>query len=48
MTENDLLLGGLKLLGAASPFILITMSITYAGEIIDLVKKAVLGRSRNY
>lgn len=44
MTGPELFDSGLKLMVAAAPFLLVLMSITYAGEIIDVVKKSILNR----
>lgn len=46
MNANDYLNGAFKLLLAASPFVMVMMSVVYADEIIHLVKRAVLGRGR--
>lgn len=44
MESSDYLQAGLILLKMAGPFLIITLSIFYAGEITDLIKKAVLSR----
>lgn len=46
MTAADYLSGGFKLIGIASPFLLVSLAIFYAGELQDLVRMAILGRKK--
>lgn len=48
MDAAQLMQGGIRLIGMFSPFMLIYVSISYADQLIDLVKQAVLGRKGRY
>ncbi|WP_336791155.1 hypothetical protein [Paenibacillus sp. MMO-177] len=46
MTAADYLSGGFKLIGVASPFLIVSLAIYYSRELIGVVRNAVLGRER--
>lgn len=46
MTAADYLSGAFGLIKLASPFLFIAIATFYTGEMIELIRKAILGRKK--